>query len=756
MISKGQANENAPAAHGWRFVRLGGFDQVTLRSGADLMALDQLDQKLWAALSCPAKGLEFDEKTLALIDTDGDSRIRAPEMIAAVKWAGSLLKNPDDLMTGAESLPLSAINDATPEGRDVLSSAREILANLGKADSQEITPEDTADTAKIFAETRFNGDGIIPVDSADDEAVKSVIEDIISCMGSENDRSGAPGVSGQKVNDFFSEAEAYAGWWKLADDDAAKILPYGDKTSDAASVFHSIRGKVNDFFTRCHLVEFDPDAAEVLNPSKEALEALSTKDLSVAGEEEIAALPLAAIKVGKPMPLKVGINPAWIEAITRLSSEIVTPLLGEKDSIDAKDWDSICTNFSAYEEWLAQKEGATVESLGIERVRKILEGDSKAELTALIEKDEALAPQAEGVSSVDRLVRYYRDLYTLLKNFVSLYDFYTPNTKSVFQAGTLYLDGRSCDLCVKVSDLNKHSSVAQLSKTYLAYCECTRKGTDENLTIAAAFTNGSSDNLRVGRNGLFYDRKGRDWDAVVVKLIEHPISLRQAFWSPYKRISQFISAQTDKMTAARDKQLQANVSKSVTGVLKEPEQKKGLTGQGFDIAKFAGVFAAIGLAIGAIGTAIASVVTGFLDLSWWQIPVAVVGIMLLISGPSVINGYLNLRRRNLGPILDACGWAVNTRAKINIPFGTILTETAVLPPGSSRSLKKDPYALKKRSWKFYVILLGTLMAAVVLGYYYYSKDRGKWRGIEEKAIESAEEIYNEKKPSHKTPQKKGK
>ena len=94
MISKGQANENAPAAHGWRFVRLGGFDQVTLRNGADLMALDQLDQKLWAALSCPAKGLEFDEKTLALIDTDGDSRIRAPEMIAAVKWAGSLLKNP--------------------------------------------------------------------------------------------------------------------------------------------------------------------------------------------------------------------------------------------------------------------------------------------------------------------------------------------------------------------------------------------------------------------------------------------------------------------------------------------------------------------------------------------------------------------------------------------------------------------------------------------------------------------------------------
>ena len=659
-------------------------------------------------------------------------------------------------MAGAESLPLSAINDATPEGKDILSSAKEILLNLGKAEAEEITPLDTADTAKIFVETRFNGDGIIPTDSADDEAVKSVINDIIKCMGSENDRSGAPGVSREKVNDFFSEAEAYAGWWKLADDDSAKILPFGDKTHDAASIFHLIRGKVNDYFTRCRLVEFDPDAAGALNPQKEALAALSTTDLSVAGKEEIAAMPLAAIEAGKQLPLKTGVNPAWSEMLTKLSLEIVSPLLGEKESIHLEDWDTICTNFSAYEEWIAGKEGAAVESLGIERVREILESDGKAELTTLIEKDEALAPQAEAVSSVDRLVRYYRDLYTLLKNFVSLNDFYTPNKKSVFQAGTLYLDARSCDLCVKVNDLNKHSALAQLSQTYLAYCECTRKGTDEKLTIAAAFTNGSSDNLRVGRNGLFYDRKGRDWDAVIIKVIEHSISLRQAFWSPYKRMSQFISAQIAKMTTARDKQLQANVSTSVTGVLKEPDPKKGLTGQGFDIAKFAGIFAAIGLAIGALGTAIASMVTGLIDLSWWEEPLALVGIILVISGPSVINGYLNLRRRNLGPILDACGWAVNTRAKINIPFGAMLTQIAVLPPDASRSLKNDPYALKKRSWRFYAILLGTLMAAGLMGYYYYYKDWGKWRVVEEKAINAVEETRPEKLPSHKTSPKQGK
>ena len=106
----------------------------------------------------------------------------------------------------------------------------------------------------------------------------------------------------------------------------------------------------------------------------------------------------------------------------------------------------------------------------------------------------------------------------------------------------------------------------------------------------------------------------------------------------------------------------------------------------FDVGKFAGIFAAIGLAIGAIGTALAAVLTGFLSLSWWQMPLAIVGLMLVISGPSMIIAYFKLRKRNLAPILDANGWAVNTRAIVNIPFGKTLTALARLPEGAQSSL----------------------------------------------------------------------
>src|SRR5208283_4601199 len=115
----------------WKFFRAGGFDQVKLESGADLANLDQLDQKLWVALSCPTRGLEFDARTLDLIDTDKDGRIRAPEILAATQWACALLQSPEALLNRSAALPLAAINDATDEGRQVLASARQILSDLG-------------------------------------------------------------------------------------------------------------------------------------------------------------------------------------------------------------------------------------------------------------------------------------------------------------------------------------------------------------------------------------------------------------------------------------------------------------------------------------------------------------------------------------------------------------------------------------------------------------------------------------------------
>ena len=79
------------------------------------------------------------------------------------------------------------------------------------------------------------------------------------------------------------------------------------------------------------------------------------------------------------------------------------------------------------------------------------------------------------------------------------------------------------------------------------------------MRIAAAFTQGDSDYLFVGRNGVFYDRKGRDWDATIIKISDAPISIRQSFFSPYKKVASFVGDQFAKFAASKEKVVQGSL-----------------------------------------------------------------------------------------------------------------------------------------------------------------------------------------------------
>jgi len=686
--------------HTWRFFRAGGFDQVKLETGADLAHLDQLDQKLWVALACPTRGLEFDSRTLDLIDTDKDGRVRAPEVIAAAQWATGLLKNPDDLVQGPPALALAAINDATPEGRQILASAKQILANLGKAGATVISLADTADTAKIFAATRFNGDGIIPADAAGDDATKAVIGEIIATLGAETDRSGKSGISQAKADAFFAEAQAHVRWGQQAEGDKT-ILPLGEATAAAAAAVKAVRVKVDDYFARCRLAAFDARATAALNREEKEYLALTAKDLT-ATAAEIVGWPLAQIAAGKALPLAGSVNPAWATALASLQSAAVKPLLGDKASLIEADWNALTARLAPFDTWTANKAGAKVEGLGLQRLREILAGPTKENIAALIAKDKALEPEANAMAAVEKLIRFNRDLYTLCVNFVSFKNFYSRKTPAIFQAGRLFLDQRSCDLCLTVEDAGKHATMAGLAGAYLAYVDCVRKATGEKLNILAVFSQGDDENLMVGRNGIFYDRKGRDYDATITKIVANPISLRQAFWSPYKKLVRLIEEQAAKRAAAADANANAQLAAAAAGAPAPAAAKPKID---------TGTLAAIGLVLTTLMGALGTIFAKILGLAWWQIPLAFVAILLAISLPSVIIAWLKLRKRNLGPILDANGWAVNARAKVNVPFGASLTQIAVLPPGSKRDLL-DPFAAKKKPWGLYITLVVLLLLAI--------------------------------------------
>jgi hypothetical protein len=419
------------------------------------------------------------------------------------------------------------------------------------------------------------------------------------------------------------------------------------------------------------------------------------------------------------LPLKEGVNPAWAAAIATLQSTAVKLLLGERTSLTESDWIAVLAKLGPYECWFAGKVGANVEKLGIKRVREILAGKTKEDIAALVAKDKALEPEANNIAAVDKLVRYHRDLYLLCINFVNFKDFYDRGDQAIFQAGTLYLDQRSCELTLPVEDAARHAAMAGLAGTYLAYCDCARKGTGEKRQIVAAFTDGDADNLMAGRNGIFYDRKVRDWDATITRIIDNPISVRQAFWSPYKKFVRMIEEMAAKRAAAADaessKKLEGAAG-SITTADKAPAPTAAAPPKKMDV----GVVAAIGVAFGAISTFLATVFAKVVELAPWQVALVIIGIIAVISGPSLIIAWLKLRKRNLAPILDANGWAVNAKARINVPFGKSLTQVAKLPPGSKRDLL-DPYAEKKRPWGFYIFIV-ILIAIGWIGFKWVNGD----------------------------------
>ena len=674
-------------SYDWKYASVGGTVRVNIKSGEDISHLGELDRKMWTVLSCPTAGLEFDAKTLGYIDRDADGKIRVDEVIATAEWLSRVIKDREVLVKENDTLPFAAFNEADPDGARLLASARQILGNLG-LEKDGISLEDTSDNVKIFAGTRFNGDGIITPASAEDEALGALIGQIAGCMGASMDRSGVEGVTAEAIEKFYADAADYLAWKEAC---TADVLPFGDKTADALAAVNAVKDKVNDWFRRCKLVDFDPDAAGILGIQVEAL-----------GAGEVEGQPLAKPDAAGVLSLKSGLNPAWKDAVLNMAA-LVLP--AKATSLDEAKWNEALGKFAPYTAWLDAKKGAEVEPLGDDALKAIVKEDRKAELLALVEQDRALEAEAASIEEVDKLVRLQKNFYRFLNNYVVLADFYDKDRKAVFQAGRLYIDQRSTDLCIKVA--GPSPEISSLSGMYILYCACTSEKLGKSFNIAAVLTDGDVDGLREGKNAVFYDRDGNDYTAKVIAIVDNPISVRQAFWSPYKKVARMISDKIDKKAAEKNEKSMAGLTEATNNATdgKAPAAP-------FDIAKFAGIFAAVGMAVGLIGAALAGVIAALKGITWWQVLIIIAVVMLLISGPSMFIAWRKLRKRDLGPVLNANGWAVNAASFVNVKFGKTLTSLAKYP----KITAVDPEARKKarRRCFWWCFILALIIACVVL------------------------------------------
>lgn len=764
MTTKPDENNTQEKKPVFSFQRMGGLDQVVLKNDEEWQCLDKLDPKLWMALSCPVQGLEFSHETMDLLDADHNGRIRAQEVKEAVAWLCERLAHPEKLREAPQTITLESLRDDTEAGKALALAGAMVLEKHGKPSDAQISLEEIEDVLTVASGYPFNGDGIVPPDSVPDAQnssladMRNYITKALAIIGGKKDASGKPGLDADLNTALVSTLKSVREWRQSL---KKANLPLGEKTGEGWSLLQRLGPKLDDFFSRCNLASFAPDILAKITAGPQNVDETPSSTATLINPDTLLELPLAKINPDGVLDTQKGINPAWAQDMA-IFAELMAPLSGSSTikKLDEKQWRTICDKFADYatildkrpvfpvpdadaghvdnpglpelalapaddslqRAFLPLNPGEVIAALSDEELEVMLGDFAQQEFAGLVARDLA-APPLASFQDLRKLALYQANIYTFLRNFLSFMDFYDPEKKAIFQVGVLYLDSRSCVLCVPVDDVDNHARLAAQSHLCLIYCDCARKnadGSEQHCTIAAALTAGNLAALIDGRHGLFIDNDGNEWDTKIIRVIHNPISLREAWWAPYIRIGNMIGEQIQKFVSAKDKavsELTGKAAGSITSMAKKEAPKEG-----FDFAKNAGIFAALSVALSVLSAAFAYIANSVASLGWWW-PLAIVGLFLCISGPSVIIAWFKLRKRSLGPLLDASGWAVNQGAPINLVMGASLTSIGKLPPNSIRNLN-DPYGMqaiirakKRKAWFWTIIVL--LVLAAIGGFWLY-------------------------------------
>lgn len=663
--------------HRHAFFRTARTTQVALTCGADIEHLADLARTYWAILSRPTY-IEGRAETLASdLDTNEDGRIRMPEVLAAIEWLKPRIASFDRLFLPYEGLVKEDFRDDTPEGK----ALSDLLAQI--APDGTPVPLDTLfkqRTKVCGAEPCYPGK--VPFTIGCDPTVERRVLDVAETLWCCN-----PGISGEEE---LGRKEFEEGV-KTVDQGLAWIAakpksPYDD---DAFSTFCALQKSIDAYFLACETLRYDPATPVLIHDP---------------------ALPLDKAPLARPsaeangLPLRDGINPKWRKALARVSEWV------SSDVLTPEAWQRLKANFAPLTEWYDDPEFlprrddflAFVDSDDKEQIEDLTNPEIRATLLRLIAESEAKISLSATYDELQRFASLRGGLLRFLRNFVNVSDLYPPVADPLFLCGKLFMDGRIASLCFPVANGGEkaHAALAAPARCCLVYCTLERKD-EANRTILAVFTAGTVGALAVGKRGLFVDLKGNDWEATVSHVAITTISLWEAFFAPWRKIGEVCSETVQKLiggrgdtatavvTAAAVTKTQAAVGSPATTPA-VPAAKA--TPPASNASQMASV-ATLGISLSFLASAAAAIASAVTHAPLWKTGSVVLGIILVVSIPSVILAWFRLRNRDLAPILNASGWAVNRAIGLTPRLGRFFTQRASY---LGRRFVRRPNARKER------------------------------------------------------------
>lgn len=649
-----------------------------------------LDESLWVATSAPVGAFRCDKRFTEFLDSDDNGRINTKEVKAAVRWLLDLLADRSGLAEGRSEIDISAINADAMEANALIGSARYVLNELGKDGSTRISLDIVRSFLSDLQLRPLNGDGVLISAAARDSATAEFIEDVLTCTGGTDDASGEKGITEDHLNQFGDATIDYLDWLARGEEackgEGSEVMFLGADTPGIYSVFLANADKLDHFFALCDALAFVPETESRVGCTEAEMENLDftvTEGVNACMAKE----PLARPTPDSRLPLDPElINPVYRQWVVDLKNNVLLPLLKDVgDFLDKDSWRTVRSRLAPYEEYVASKKGACVESLDVKKLREYRDGPFDAAARELAESDKQVTYILNGVLELEKLLLYHQYLLRFVDNFVGFGQLYSVRERAMFEMGSAVIDGRWFNLALRVDDLALHSATAKTSNIFTLYLEITGKKDDKVMHVAVPATSGSKGNLCVGKRGVFFDTTGREFDARVVKIIENPISLREALVAPFKRLWDFILGKIEAMSGSYEKDLQKNAD-AMLQTAPPPPSPAGSSAAG-QLSKIpggpAGLLVGLSVSAAAIGSAFAFITKTMSGMSHSQVVGGLLSAALIVVVPVFLVAILKLRRQDLSSLLEGCGWAINARMRFNSAQRRQFTKRRPFPEGAS-------------------------------------------------------------------------
>ncbi len=670
-----------------KFKRYGRSHQVVLGSASELFESVTLDEALWAATSAPVATMDEDPGFLSLVDADGNGRITCSEVKDAIRWLSGVLRDTEGVMAASRSLEMDAIDGDTPDGGRCRRAAEKMVERVGTGDVLQLGV-----VRSVRAELEsapVSGAGVVLPEAAGDAVVRGLMVDVVAATGGVDHPSGAKGVDEDRLAGFLAAASAFLRWRGDGDIpdglDRTDIMPLGTDTFAAYAIFSAVRPKLEQYFAQCQMLAMDTRFAQRMGWTQSELAELDLDDLAVI-EQVLARTPLAVPTVDGELAFDGRINTHYAASLERFRHQVADPILGlSPERLSGAQWSRIKSAFAAHEAWIKAKAGAEVDGIDRHRLQAHLVGDGAKAVRDLITASRAASLVLDNVRLVEKLLLYQAHLADLARNFISFPYLYDPDRRAMFEMGALVMDGRRFHLSVRVADRGKHADIAKTSNMFLMYVAVAPSGGEKPYEVAVPVTGGGKGNLCVGKRGVFFDTAGREWPAVVVGIIENPISVGEALVSPFKRIGRMVTGKIESIAARAEKKLDARTTTALDQIDPGDEKVAGRPQQ--DPSQKAGwLIVGGGAAMAALGSALAYVTKTLADTDRWAIVTGVIVAALAVVLPTSIIAILKLRKRDLSAILEGSGWGVNARMRLTRRLSKFFTDRPGLPTAGRRKL----------------------------------------------------------------------